>query len=277
MRFHLFSDLHLEFAPFELPGGDVLLLAGDVTVAAMFEERRTDKQSFRFRNQFEKFFAEECSKYSKVFYVAGNHEHYNGTYELTHDRLRGAVEGTNVQFLENETVDLGDVLLYGATFWTDFDHNNPMAKLEAQRGMNDYHIIRSTKPGAMYTQSGSLHPDDTYNVNAHSRSVLAKVLDENPDKKVLVMTHMAPSMKSSHPRYGGTSNLLNYAYSNQMDRFVEERPNLKVWVHGHTHESHQYWLGDNCRVYCNPRGYAHYNRPGEQENVNFNPQLSFEV
>ena len=34
MKLHLMSDLHLEFAPMQqLPGGDVLLLAGDILVA----------------------------------------------------------------------------------------------------------------------------------------------------------------------------------------------------------------------------------------------------
>jgi hypothetical protein len=43
----------------------------------------------------------------------------------------------------------------------------------------------------------------------------------------------------------------------------EGRPAL--WVHGHTHDSYDYWVG-STRVVCNPRGY-------DDENIAFDPVL----
>ena len=39
-----------------------------------------------------------------------------------------------------------------------------------------------------------------------------------------------------------------------------------LWVHGHTHDSFDYQIG-NCRVVCNPRGYVAWT--GKVENRDF--------
>ena len=96
----------------------------------------------------------------------------------------------------------------------------------------------------------------------------------SPDKKFIVMTHHSPSMKSVHPKFGVDA--LNYAFSNtRLEDFIMDNPNIKYWVHGHTHDSHDYMIGE-CRVVCNPRGYA---RQGSVfgENKNFNIDLTLEI
>ncbi len=40
-----------------------------------------------------------------------------------------------------------------------------------------------------------------------------------------------------------------------------------LWVHGHTHSSHDYRVGP-CRVVCNPRGYQTLEMP-QPENAAF--------
>ena len=45
----------------------------------------------------------------------------------------------------------------------------------------------------------------------------------------------------------------------------------RLWIHGHTHGSKDYMLGDT-RVICNPGGYPH-----RWENPNFIPRLIVEV
>jgi len=35
------------------------------------------------------------------------------------------------------------------------------------------------------------------------------------------------------------------------------RPQIKLWVHGHTHDPYDYVIGET-RVVCNPRGYIGY-------------------
>jgi len=42
-----------------------------------------------------------------------------------------------------------------------------------------------------------------------------------------------------------------------LDQFILDRPGIKLWTHGHTHEDFDYMLG-STRVVCNPRGYINY-------------------
>ena len=62
MRLHIFSDLHLEFAPLEPPdtGADVVILAGDIHL----QTRGVGWAAETFRRP--------------VIYVPGNHEYYGG-------------------------------------------------------------------------------------------------------------------------------------------------------------------------------------------------------
>lgn len=276
MKIHLLSDVHLEMAPLVgLPGGDVLLLAGDIITADHLRPKRTDKDAARLKNTADAFFKGECAKYKQVYYIAGNHEHYHGLFPQNHDILRAYLEGTNVKFMHNEVVDLGEnKMLFGATLWTDFHNGDVWAMMAAKQGMNDYHIIYN-----QHTEDSSLNvklrPEDTMVDHKHSMGYLKKFLEVNPDKEFLVMTHMTPSFRSQHPRFGGTDNLLNWSYHTELSGFILDHPNIKTWVHGHTHDSFDYMI-DQCRILCNPRGYA---RPGVsgQENGKFNPTFSFEV
>jgi hypothetical protein len=113
---------------------------------------------------------------------------------------------------------------------------------------------------------------DTMVINKESTDALVRALFEYPEDNFVVMTHHTPSMLSSHPRWGGTTNLLNWAYANTYtEAIILEHPNIKCWVHGHTHESHNYTI-DKCRVICNPRGYYPH-----ELNPSFNNNLIFEV
>jgi predicted MPP superfamily phosphohydrolase len=108
MKISLVSDLHLDFGTGpELPGGQVLILAGDIC------EYRSFKQGLP---SVVNFFKNECSKYEQVFMVMGNHEHYRYRLDKTHEGLKELLPA-NVRLLENEFVDLEDLLVFlGAQF-----------------------------------------------------------------------------------------------------------------------------------------------------------------
>jgi Icc-related predicted phosphoesterase len=281
MQFQLMSDVHLEFCDHKLPGGDILLLAGDIVVADYLRTERTDSRANDLRETAKKFFREECAKYNKVYYITGNHEHYSGYFEDTNHILESFLAGTNVQFLDKENVDLGDgVVLWGACLWTDYDKGNYFALNEARRSMNDFsHIKRHGLVNYAWNGSSTknLTPEETAVDNTQARESLMKCLADNVDKKVIVMSHHGPSMKSCHPRFGGTESALNYAYNNTgLEKIMLDNPQLKVWVHGHTHDTHDYMIGET-RVICNPRGYARPQSPNFPENKKFDNNLIFEV
>jgi hypothetical protein len=57
--------------------------------------------------------------------------------------------------------------------------------------------------------------------------------------------------------------MVNGAYSSDLDQFILDRPQIKLWTHGHTHHEFDYMIG-SCRVMCNPRGYDGYEQQAEQ-------------
>jgi Icc-related predicted phosphoesterase len=64
---------------------------------------------------------------------------------------------------------------------------------------------------------------------------------------------MAPSFLSVNEKFkhDGKS---NGAYCSDLSDLILDNPNIKVWVHGHVHDTCDYKVGDT-RVLCNPRGY----------------------
>ena len=79
---------------------------------------------------------------------------------------------------------------------------------------------------------------------------------KNLYEKYVVVGHHSPSRLSTHPKYAHDV-LMNGGYSSNLDDFITERPQIKVWVHGHTHHDFDYMIGET-RIVCNPRGYIGY-------------------
>ena len=276
MKINVMSDLHLEFASMALPGGDVLLLAGDICVAGYLTNSRTDARAREHQKICDKFFYQECKKYSKVYYIAGNHEHYHGVFDHTVEKLKQFLAGSNVTVLDNEMVDLGDWNLFGATLWTDYNKDNFFAKLTAGKAMNDHHIIHKVHKNGVIAK---FSPEDAYEEHKKTIAILDETLYnwEVVDKPTIVMGHHGPTYKSIHLKYGVDD--LNYAYSSDLSEVIFRHTNIKYWFHGHTHDSFDYMVGD-CRVIANPRGYARKytsDRAGEPENKSFNVDFELEI
>lgn len=56
---------------------------------------------------------------------------------------------------------------------------------------------------------------------------------------------------------------MNGGYTSDLIDFILDRPQIKLWTHGHTHEQFDYMLG-TTRVVCNPRGYDGYEDMADQ-------------
>ena len=268
MKFTLVSDLHLEFSPYTLPGDkdSILLLAGDICTAKFF---RNDiaLQSPGKRTRFEDFFRHVSENYKDVYYIVGNHEYYGDAWENTQFRLCAALEGTGIHLLDKDWINLGDnTVLYGATLWTDFEHGNPITMEYVRNYMADYtaikHFDRRLAPVTLLEDHNVALNDLKIGLNLYK------------DKKIVVMTHHAPTYLSVDPKYGGHENPANAGFASDLDHVILDNPAIKAWVHGHMHGSFDYTI-DPCRVLCNPRGYD-YNG-GHEENPDFNNSLSFEV
>lgn len=232
MRLHILSDLHLEFAPFTPPSvpADVVVLAGDI---------HTGRNGMKW--------ALETFADRPVIYVLGNHEFYGQKIQKLIAELKKMTGGTNVHLLENESCTIGDVIFLGATLWTDFALNgNPVAsEVVAQTGMNDYRRIR-TLPA--YRR---LEPSETRRFHMQSRKWLEDQVLGSPSRKLVVVTHHAPSPRSIPPTLVGDA--FNPAFASDLSPFIAAS-GVRLWVHGHIHRTSDYMVGET-RVVANPRGY----------------------
>ena len=201
MRLRVLSDLHLEFEPFTPPTveADVVILAGDVS---------TGRNGLKW--------ALKTFPDRPVVYVLGNHEFYGQKLQKLIAELKEMARGTNVHLLENESCTIGEVAFFGATLWTDFTLNgNPVvSEAVAQTGMNDYRQIR-TLPN--YKR---LRPSDTRQLHAQSRKWLEDELLGVRGRKVVVVTHHAPSPESIPAAFEGDA--FNPAFASDTRRFITE-------------------------------------------------------
>lgn len=136
--------------------------------------------------------------------------------------------------------------------------------LRSEEVMADYQRIRLASAGYR-----KLRTTDTARFHFEQRGWLEKKLNESFDGKTVVITHMLPSMLSVSPRF--RNDLASAAYASNLDDLIVK---ADLWVHGHTHDSFDYYVG-KCRVVCNPCGYIQ--RSGGDENDRFDSNFLVEL
>lgn len=258
MRLLILSDMHLEIwgdrsPPIDISTSrpDVVILAGDIHTKG-----RTPA------------WTEEMFPGIPVVYVAGNHEHYNSFIEKTGECIQLQRETyKNLHFLDCGEYVIGNVRFLGTTLWTDFllfgEERKSAAMSKANEMMNDYRLIKVAAKGFIKMRAA-----DTAELHAKQKKWLSQKLDEPFFGTTVVVTHMAPSIRSIPERY--VTNSLAAAYASSLDNMVAK---ADLWVHGHVHTSLDYKIG-KCRVVTNPRGYP---TRDALENLAYRPDFIVEI
>jgi len=286
MKIKIVSDLHLEFSDLYLDnnqGADVLILSGDICVAQDLHDHpeytnTSDQRAIadgtglgkrQMAAQRYRDFLKRCSfQFPHVVYVAGNHEFYNGKFYAGIDYLRTeCAKFPNVYFLEDDTRVIDDVVFVGATLWTDMNKGDPITQMVAKDSMNDFRVIRNDRNGF-----GKLRPSDVINRHIKSKQYFQHVLDNHKDDRCVVVGHHSPSYQSVHPNYASDLHM-NGAYHSDLSEFILDRPQIKLFTHGHTHHAFDYMIGDT-RIVCNPRGYQ---SAGYSEETGWDPDKIVEI
>lgn len=240
MKIAYASDLHLEFADLTINNtvdADVLVLAGDILVASDIVPTN------------EWFFENVSKQFKHVLYVMGNHEHYHGDFQRTpHTLLELTWPYKNVHLLNNSSIKIDDVTFFGGTLWTDMNIRDYHVMEYVGKHMNDFRVILNGDKKAFSTK-------DAVHEHVNTLSELEYML-EGDAEKVVVVSHHSPSPQSIHPRYKYDTEM-NYGYHSRLEWLMMKHPKIKVWIHGHVHDTFDYEVYDT-RVVCNPRGYANY-------------------
>jgi Icc-related predicted phosphoesterase len=263
MKIALVSDVHLEFVDLDFDndsGADVLILGGDICVATDMAQRdpyNTMGEQYR-SNRFHDFFQRCCARFPHVIFIVGNHEHYHGDFAKTVPHFKDVLGYLpNLHILEKETFVLDDITFIGGTLWTDMNRRDNRTLHDISRMMNDFRCVDNTNK----TEDGRGWPGrftTTDAANDHDAMVafIDQTVAANPAGRYVVVGHHSPSRLSTHPRYQDQF-IMNGGYSSSLDDFIQDRPQIKLWTHGHTHEDFDYMIA-GCRILCNPRGYINY-------------------
>lgn len=287
-------------------GAEVLVLAGDICVANDLWEHDDGMQSEKSK-RLHNFFTNCCNEFPHVIYVVGNHEHYHGDLKYTVSHLKQMLKYLpNLVILDKEVFTLGDVTFVGGTLWTDMNKADSLTMFHVKGRMSDYHLIANSNRMVQrkvplyelnpdYTEDGKngskYKLDDAgYNIYIGDKikeepsklsvedtmvehykmldyiKIVTDMLGENTQKYVVV-GHHAPTHGSVHPRFKHFD-LMNGAYYSDLSDFILDRPCIKLWVHGHMHDTFDYMVG-STRVVCNPRGYYGHEEQADRFELKF--------
>lgn len=290
LRIALGSDIHLEFGPITLTNdenADVLVLAGDICVAKHFVDGRPTYVQ-HLAKEYRQFFDNVTKEFPHVVYCLGNHEHYQGDIAKSYNILKEHLDYSNLHILEKECWEHMGHTFIGGTLWTDMNKEDSLAMNYAQQSMNDFREVLNSnrmvvRQVPVYEQNplwtGDGKNGGYYNKDSTGANIMIgykskeeparwtpedsvadhkKMLDyidivtRNPGSYIVVGHHV-PSELGVADMYKG--NLLNAAFRSDLDDFIEARPQIKLWMFGHTHFNFNFWIGDT-HLLCNPRGYT---------------------
>ena len=262
MKIRIISDLHLD-------------------VNADYPLELTDKQAFTIicgdiSGDFAKATTWLDDNVQNGVFVAGNHLIYNNSSHslqfLAAQYQKRYPLTASLSFLQDEFKIIDDVVFVGGTLWTDYAlfgaAQKEMSMWLATRHLNDFYFGKYNPTGSAENENTEdllpLKPKHCAAMFTAAITKIDEVCQRFPDKKIVVITHHAPSLDSVPPKY--QNSVLTPSYASNLEDFIKARPNIKLWCHGHIHALSDYQIGQ-CRVVCNPRGYvsAHEN-PAFDEN-----------
>lgn len=253
MKIAFCSDLHLEFDHITLNNdadADVLLLCGDICIA---NRLLNPKDTIHARSMA--FFEHCAAQFPVVLMAMGNHEHYNGNFKDSYTLIHESVKKfKNFFILEKQIFKIDTTTFIGGTLWTDMNREDPLTMLGAAQEMNDFYLIKNGH--------ALLKTSDVVEDHRLMLEYIKETVDTRPDENYILLTHHAPTKYSIKP---GTRHdpIINGAYSSDLETFIINRPQIKTWVHGHTHGDFDFVVG-STRVLCNPRGYKGIEDRAEQ-------------
>lgn len=283
MKLHILSDLHNEFSPHQpapeaVAAADVVVLAGDIDLGTKGL-----------------IWAREAFPNHEIIYVAGNHEFYNHHWNQLLVDMRLKAETLGIHFLENQAVTIDGMRFLGATLWTDYDYfgrgKRQACMREAEDKLNDFRLIKAqtiqpervaailgTADGKKGSVRWTRKLTAAHTLERHQLSLqwLQEELPKGDSEKTVVVTHHYPHKNSCAPRWANEP--LTAIFGSNLR--AEVLLGASLWIHGHTHDSCDYRLGDSTRsvqVTCNPRGYPEGRSKTEFENEAFDPGQLVEV
>lgn len=267
MKIRVYSDIHLQLDHYDgsnvqwyppaLPNDKetTLILAGDIWIGSKFIFHGSDS-----------WIGNVAQHFKQVLIVLGNHCYWpmgDLTIKNGGNTCNAMLQDMclfNVHVLDCDTFQNGDVLFVGATLWTDMNKYDPLTMHRMSTDMNyDGKIAYETGPNGLWSRFTS---DRWIKEHRRHRDYIKHVVEQNRDKKVIVITHHIPLLTLGDPNYLGDAR--NGYYHSDLSDLILDNENIKLWAYGHTHHQNDVTL-EHCRLINNCVGYSSEHM--EQQNL----------
>ncbi len=253
MKIRLYSDIHLDhynlkdvWYPPVLPDekDTTLILAGDLWTGTKFIHTidhstrilLTDDNGKPINDLSSEFswIKTVSDRFKTVLIVLGNHDYWpsghltiRGGAQKCNDMLieRGF---NNVKVLDCDRFIEDDIIVVGATLWTDMNNLDQWAMHNLNNVMTyDGKLSHWTGPNGQWSRFTSTEWVKTHLMHKRYISTIA---EENPDKKIFVVTHHAPLTFVCSPYFKGDS--ANAYFLSDLSEVMLDNPNIVMWAYG---------------------------------------------
>jgi hypothetical protein len=207
---------------------ETLLIAGDV--------------GDPFHENFHVFIKRMSDKFSKVIFVAGNHEYDCGNlfdqnkYNDHTTQMKIIFKQLpNVFFLDNETHQINnDIIIAGTTLWS-----NPM--------LNQNEFDKLFYKRKITSEQYHTHLKKHYN----SVNFIKDVSSKYSDKKIIALSHFVPTFKLIDDKYLVKGHP-NKWFVSDLNHLIKKP--IRAWICGHSHSIMSKQINN---VYCAINAYGH--------------------
>ncbi|NUN99587.1 MAG: metallophosphoesterase [Saprospiraceae bacterium] len=252
MKIQYCSDLHLEFKenkkflehhPIQ-PSGEILLLAGDITLFKQIEEQ----------NDFFDFLSDH---FEAVYWIPGNHEYYYWDLAGVQMPLFKKIR-ENVFLVNNQVVVYKEAELILSTLWS---HIPPQREWIVQQNMSDFALIKNNGLPFTATDFNALHQSGL--------DFVRTALSIPSDRHRIVITHHVPTFMHYPEEYRNSP--INCGFATELYDFIEESQ-VTYWIYGHHHSNVPAFKIGNTSLVTNQLGYLL-----KKENWLFSPAAVLEI
>lgn len=238
MKLQYASDLHLEFPENKgflkrnplLPGGDILLLAGDIV-------------PFTEMDKHADFLSYISDNFDTTYWIPGNHEYYYSDISERTGSFNEKIKD-NLFLVNNVSLVQENLKLIFSTLWTSI---SPVNQFEIRQRLSDFHVIKYNQKGLTLDHYNFLHEQ--------CRSFLSEELFKGEPVKRIIVTHHVPTFMNYPEKYKGDS--LNEAFAVELYPEIEFS-GADYWIFGHHHSNTPYFQIGSTTLITNQLGYVKY-------------------
>lgn len=197
-------------------------------------------------------------------FVEGNHFGYNSitydeqdTKQYSNKYLKNKFKDGLVRFLEDDFIIIDNIVFVGCTLYTDFNlYGNTISdSILSRKYINDYRYVKIKDKENNTIRY--ISPSDIIKYHKKSISFINKTCKKYQNKKIVAITHYAPSINCVSEEY--KNSIINSSYASNLEWIMKNNNNLVLWCHGHTHSDIDF-VKYGTRVVCCPFGYYNENK-----------------